>query len=194
MSDKLAFNESSSMSFYFLASQFANAFTSPSGTYTAFLFLGAMDVIPIGLTAIGSQQGVFYPITASETKTRITQKASDLPITVSGWKDTAGQRNVDFRFEIQNRSNYSAYIEMCVELLNGTVVMDTWYIGSRRYLAPRSQTGDVYTATGNLDAKGLSSSLKVKAVIDVFETATSGQAIERIEKESAVTIGTLPRD
>ena len=188
---RFAYEYSGQFSFSFLASQFSSVFSAPAGTYTAFVFLGAMDVMPTGLVSVGNQTGVFYPINCSEVQMTITNRASDLMLYLTGGKDTAGQRNVNFRFEIQNRSNYAAYIEIRIELLQGDAngVLDTWYAGGRKSLAKRGQTGDAYSVTGTLDAKGLSSDLKVRAVVEVFETDTSFQSIEQIEKTSVVAIG-----
>lgn len=187
-----AYEYSGEFSFSFLASQFSSVFSAPAGTYTAFMFLGAMDVMPTGLVSVGNQTGVFYPINCSEVQMKITNRASDLTVSIFGTKDTAGQRDVKFNFNIINRSNYGAYINITIYLVQGDaeMVLDSWYVGGRKYLAPRGQDGDAYSVTnGSLDAKGLSSDLKVKAVIDVFETETSAQAIEQIVKTSAVTIG-----
>lgn len=192
--DRFAYEYSGEFSFSFLASQFNNVFSAPTGRYNVFLFLGTMDLIPDGLMSVGNQTGVFYPINESEMQMTIQNRASQLVITIGGSKDTEAQRTVDFRFEIQNQSNYGTYVSMRVDLVQGDAesVLDSWYFGGRKYLAPRGQDGSIYSYSGNLDAKGQSTDLKVKAVIEVYETETSYQPIETIEKTSNVLVGTLP--
>lgn len=194
--DRFAYEYSGEFSFSFLASQFNNIFSAPAGTYKAFLFLGAMDVMPDAgeLVSVGNQTGVFYPINESEMQMTIQNRASLLVISISGGKDAESRRTVSFRFEIQNQSNYGTYVNMRVDLVQGDAefVLDSWYFGGRRYLAPRGQDGSIYHYEGNLDAKGLSTDLKVKAVIEVYETDTSFEPVETIEKTSNVLVGTLP--
>lgn len=194
--DRFAYEYSGEFSFSFLASQFNDVFSAPTGSYTVFLFLGAMDLMPDKdeLVSVGNQTGVFYPINESEMQMTIQNSASLLVITVSGGKDTEAQRTVDFRFEIQNQSNYGTYVNMRVDLVQGDTesVLSSWYFGDRHYLAPRGQDGSVYSYSGNLDAKGQSTDLKVKAVIEVYETGTSFEPVETIEKTSNVLVGTLP--
>lgn len=194
--DRFAYEYSGEFSFSFLASQFNNVFSAPTGKYNVFLFLGAMDVMPDAgeLVSVGNQTGVFYPINESEIQMTVQNRASQLVITVSGGKDTESQRTVSFRFEIQNQSNYGTYVYMRVDLVQGDAdyVLDSVYLGGRQYLAPRGQSGCIYSHSGTLDAKGQSTDLKVKAVIEVYETDTSFEPVETIEKTSNVLVGTLP--
>lgn len=103
--EDFALNESSDVTFSFLATQFANVFTAPNGTYTIFVFLCAMDVLPIGLTRIANQTGVFYPINCSEVKMTIAQQSTELRITVSGSRDTETSKTVNGFFQIYNASS-----------------------------------------------------------------------------------------
>lgn len=192
--DRYAYEYSGEFSFSFLASQFNNVFSAPTGKYNVFLFLGAMDAMPDGLVSIGNQTGVFYPINESEMQMTVQNRASQLVIFISGGKDTESQRTVNFRFEIQNQSDYGTYVSMRVDLIQGdaNAVLDSQYLGGRQYLAKRGQNGSIYSHSGSLDAQGQSTDLKVRAVIEVFETDTSFEPVETIEKTSNVSVGTLP--
>ena len=191
--DRYAYEYSGELSFSFLASQFNNVFSAPRGKYNVFLFLGAMDAMPDGLVSIGNQTGVFYPINESEMQMTVQNRASQLVISISGGKDTESQRTVNFRFEIQNQSDYGTYVSMRVDLIQGdaNAVLDSQYLGGRQYLSKRGQNGSIYSHSGSLDAQGQSTDLRVRAVIEVFETDTSFEPVETIEKTSNVSVGTL---
>lgn len=194
--DRFAYEYSGEFSFSFLASQFNNVFSAPTGRYNVFLFLGSMDLMPgkDELVSVGNQAGVFYPINESEMQMTVQNRASQLDIYISGGKDTESQRTVNFRFEIHNRSDYGIYVSMRVDLIQGdaNAVLDSQYLGGRQYLAKRGQNGSIYSHSGSLDAQGQSTDLRVRAVIEVFETDTSFEPVETIEKTSNVSVGTLP--
>lgn len=188
-SDQYASDESSIVSFCFTGSQFGKIFKS-GGTFSTFVFLGAMDVMPDGLVEINSQQGTFYPINCSETRIAYTNQAADLSISVSGGMSATG-RGVTARFEINNRSSTGIYIVPRVELLSGDAyaVVDTAYLGSRQYLAAK---GNFVRNDISLNQNG-STDLSIRAVIEVYESDTAFEPIETISTTpKAVTSGLDP--
>lgn len=195
-SDKYALDESNSLSFSFLASQFSSVFTAAqmSGNFKVFLFLGAMDSMPSGMVGVSNQTGEFYPINCSEMTMKVQNQAANLTVSISGNKDTESQRSVNYSFWVQNRSTTGYYVSIEIRLMQGVGVLDSMTLGGRRYLARGGASGDIYSSSGSLDAKGLNSDLKVLATVEIYETDTATQPIDTVERSATVMIGEPSRE
>ncbi len=179
----LASDESGIVTFSFFASQFSSIFKAPSGAYTVFAFLASVNSSdPVAydtLTAVNSQQGAFYPINCSETDMTITSGAADLTVSVWANRTTATSKSVDAYYEISNRSEYGVYVQVRLELLSGAVSVDTWDT-ARLWLPAKGNLGTGVSNPVSMYAQSLTD-LDIRAIVDVFETNTSGQAVETIE-------------